>query len=108
MKRFGAVAIAATLAASLLAGCASSEQQQRAGTGALLGAGAGALVGQAAGRNTKSTVVGAAAGALLGAAVGTATTPQGQGRGQDMCRYRASDGRIYTAPCDERYYNGGY
>ncbi|WP_051131380.1 YMGG-like glycine zipper-containing protein [Pseudaminobacter salicylatoxidans] len=106
MKRFGVAAVVATLAASLLAGCASSEQQQRAGTGALLGAGAGALVGQAAGRNTKSTVVGAAAGALLGAAVGTATTPQR--RGEEMCRYRAPDGRIYTAPCDERYYNGNY
>jgi len=108
MRRFGTIAIAA-VAAAFLAGCASSsEQQQRAGTGALLGAGAGALVGQAAGRDTKSTVVGAAAGALLGAAVGTATTPQGQGRGQDMCRYRARDGSVYTAPCDERYYNGGY
>jgi len=25
-----------------------------------------------------------------------------------MCRYRAADGRIYEAPCDERYYRGNY
>jgi hypothetical protein len=25
-----------------------------------------------------------------------------------MCRYRAPDGRIYIAECDERYYNGRY
>ena len=100
---FKTTVLAAALVAAL-AGCANTEQQQRAGTGALLGAGAGALAGQAIGRNTVSTVIGAAAGALLGAAVGTATTP----RGQEMCRYRAADGRIYTAPCDERYYSGNY
>jgi hypothetical protein len=71
---------AAALVAMALAGCATSEQQQRAGTGALLGAGAGALAGQALGGNTKSTVVGAAGGALLGAAIGTATTPKRRGR----------------------------
>jgi outer membrane lipoprotein SlyB len=92
--------------AMALAGCASSEQEQRAGTGALLGAGAGALAGQAIGRDTRSTVIGAAGGALLGAAVGTATTPQR--RGEEMCRYRGSDGRIYIARCDERYYSGSY
>jgi hypothetical protein len=96
----------ATLGAMALAGCATSEQQQRAGTGALLGAGAGALAGQALGGNTKSTVVGAAGGALLGAAIGTATTPRR--RGEEFCRYRASDGRVYEAPCDDRYYNGNY
>ncbi|TKT81493.1 glycine zipper 2TM domain-containing protein [Aquamicrobium sp. LC103] len=92
--------------AMTLAGCASSEQEQRAGTGALIGAAGGALAGQALGRNTQSTLVGAAGGALLGAAVGTATTPQR--RGQDMCRYQAPNGSIYTAPCDDRYYRGNY
>lgn len=91
--------------AMALAGCASTEQEQRAGTGALIGAGAGALAGQAIGGNTRSTVIGAAGGALLGAAVGTATTPR---RGEEMCRYRGSDGRIYIARCDERYYRGDY
>ncbi len=52
-------------------------------------------------------VIGAGAGALLGAAVGSSTTPQR--RGEEMCRYQDRNGRIYTAPCDERYYNnGGY
>lgn len=104
MKRHTMI-IAATLTALALAGCETSEQQQRAGTGALIGAGAGALAGQAIGRDTRSTIVGAGAGALLGAAVGTATTPR---RGEEMCRYRGSDGRIYVARCDERYYSGDY
>jgi outer membrane lipoprotein SlyB len=104
MKRHTMI-IVATLTALALAGCETSEQQQRAGTGALIGAGAGALAGQAIGRDTRSTVIGAGAGALLGAAVGTATTPR---RGEEMCRYRGSDGRIYVARCDERYYSGDY
>ncbi|MFI0847255.1 glycine zipper 2TM domain-containing protein [Mesorhizobium sp. IMUNJ 23232] len=87
--------ITAALLAVLLAGCAATEQEQRAGTGALIGAGAGALAGQAIGRNTASTVVGAGAGALLGAVVGTATTPQSS----QYCRYRRPDGTIYTARC---------
>lgn len=104
MKRFSKPILLAAALVAALAGCANTEQEQRAGTGALLGAAGGALAGQAIGRNTKSTVIGAGAGALLGAAVGAATTP----RGQEMCRYRAADGRIYTAPCDERYYSGNY
>ncbi|WP_157019243.1 YMGG-like glycine zipper-containing protein [Mesorhizobium xinjiangense] len=94
----------AVIAALALAGCAT-ESEQRAGTGALLGAGAGALAGQAIGRDTKSTLIGAAGGAILGAAVGQATTPR---RGEELCRYQRPDGSIYTAPCDERYYNGNY
>lgn len=66
--------IAAMLMAVALAGCETSEQQQRAGTGALIGGAGGALVGQAIGRDTKSTLIGAGAGALLGAAVGSSTT----------------------------------
>lgn len=86
--------VASALLAISVAGCATSEQQQRAGTGALIGGGVGALAGQAIGGNTKSTVVGAGAGALLGAAVCTATTPRPQ-----YCQFRRSDGSIYTAPC---------
>jgi uncharacterized protein YcfJ len=100
-------AIAAVLMTAALAGCATqTEQQQRATTGALIGGGAGALAGQALGGNTKSTVIGAAGGALLGAVIGQATTPQR--RGEQLCRYQDRRGRIYTAPCDDRYYNGDY
>lgn len=87
--------IAFCLLVAVLAGCAATEQEQRAGTGALIGAGAGALAGQAIGGNTRSTVVGAGAGALLGAVIGTASSPQGT----RYCRYQRNDGSIYTAPC---------
>ncbi|RFC63283.1 glycine zipper 2TM domain-containing protein [Mesorhizobium denitrificans] len=90
--------VTALLAAALLTGCASTEQDRRAGTGALIGAGAGALIGQAIGGNTGATVVGAAAGGIAGAAIGAATTPAGQRNG-DLCRYRDQYGRIYRAPC---------
>lgn len=90
--------IALLMAAALLSGCAATEQDRRAGTGALIGAGAGALIGQAIGGNTAATVVGAAAGGIAGAAIGTATTPAGQRNG-DLCRYRDPYGRIYRAPC---------
>ncbi|SIT59309.1 17 kDa surface antigen [Mesorhizobium prunaredense] len=99
-------AIAALLVTAALAGCAQTEGQQRATTGALVGGAGGALVGQALGRDTKSTVIGAASGALLGAVVGSATTPQR--RGEQLCRYQDRYGRIYTAPCDDRYYRGNY
>jgi uncharacterized protein YcfJ len=99
--RFATIAATALLAISI-AGCATSEQSQRAGTGALIGGGVGALAGQALGRDTKSTVVGAAGGALLGAAVGTATTPRGGS--ENLCRYQRPDGSIYNAPCQG---NGG-
>ncbi|RWC86756.1 MAG: glycine zipper 2TM domain-containing protein [Mesorhizobium sp.] len=96
-------AMAAVLMTAALAGCQSqTEGQQRATTGALLGGAGGALVGQAIGGNTKSTV----SGALLGAVVGSATTPQR--REDQLCRYQDRYGRIYTAPCDDRYYNGNY
>lgn len=101
-------AIGAVALTTALAGCSetTSPQQRSAGTGALVGAAGGALVGQALGRDTKSTVAGAAGGALLGAVVGTAAAPR-QGR-DEMCRYRDYDGRIYVAPCDDRYYRGRY
>ena len=83
-------------ATTMLSACATSEQDRRAGTGALVGAGAGAVAGQAIGRNTRSTVGGAAGGALLGAVVGTASTPT---HNSNQCRYRRSDGTIYVAPC---------
>ena len=103
--RFQKITAALIIAASTaLAGCMATEQDQRAATGAAIGGVGGALAGQAIGRNTGSTIVGAGAGALLGAVIGGATAP----RGEQMCRYQARDGSIYTAPCDERYYNGRY
>ncbi len=95
--RYRTIAIvASTLMAVSVAGCATSEQEQRAGTGALVGAGVGALAGQAIGGNTRATVAGAGAGALLGAVVGTATTPS---RSPEYCRYQRPDGTIYVARC---------
>ncbi|QPC91598.1 YMGG-like glycine zipper-containing protein [Mesorhizobium sp. INR15] len=99
-------AIAAVMMTTALVGCAQTEGQQRAGTGALIGGAGGALVGQAIGGNTESTLIGAAGGALLGAAVGSATTPDR--RSNQLCRYQDRRGRIYTAPCDDRYYDGNY
>ena len=99
--------LAVLMTAALAGGETQTEGQQRATTGALLGGAGGALVGQATGGNTKSTVIGAATGALLGAVVGSATTPQ-EPRGGQLCRYQDRYGRIYTAPCDDRYYRGDY
>uniref|UniRef100_UPI0035A86D1F YMGG-like glycine zipper-containing protein n=1 Tax=Mesorhizobium sp. LHD-90 TaxID=3071414 RepID=UPI0035A86D1F len=87
--------IACCLLVAGLAGCAATEREQRAGTGALVGAGVGALAGQAIGRDTRSTVIGAGTGALLGAVVGTASAPPDA----RYCRYQRADGSIYTARC---------
>ncbi|HEY6629887.1 MAG TPA: glycine zipper 2TM domain-containing protein [Rhizobiaceae bacterium] len=89
------VAFVSALVCVALSGCATSEQDRRAGTGALIGTGVGALAGQAIGGNTGSTIVGAGAGALLGAVVGTASTPRSTG----YCRYQRPDGTIYTDRC---------
>jgi hypothetical protein len=106
MNSLKLAAIAAVAFSAALAGCSQTPQQQRATTGAALGAAGGALVGQAIGRDTKSTLIGAGAGALLGAVAATSTGPQPGER--EMCRYRAPDGRIYIAECDDRYYRGQY
>ncbi|MEQ1937955.1 YMGG-like glycine zipper-containing protein [Mesorhizobium sp. CN5-321] len=107
MKTNGFI-VAAALAALALSGCAQTESQQRAGTGALIGGAGGALVGQAIGRDTKSTVIGAASGALLGAVIGSSTAPKSRDD-ERMCRYRDyNSGRVFVAPCDDRYYNGQY
>lgn len=87
--------IAFVALSAALAGCAQTEREQRAGTGALIGAGTGALVGQAIGGNTQSTVVGAGTGALIGAVAGSATTP----RAPHYCKYRRSDGTTFVARC---------
>jgi hypothetical protein len=97
MKRQIAIVM---VSVAMLAGCSSTEQGRRAGTGALVGAAGGALVGQAIGRDTTSTLIGAAAGSVIGAGVGAASTPE---YARDTCRYRDRYGRYYTAPCDDRY-----
>lgn len=99
MKLATASAVLMTLA---IAACSQTPQQQRATGGAALGAAGGALVGQAIGGNTESTLIGAGAGALLGAVLATSSGPQPRDR--QMCRYQDRYGRIFTAPCDERYY----
>jgi uncharacterized protein YcfJ len=104
MNFYKTLTAAALVLTAALAGCSQTEQS--AGTGALIGGAGGALVGQAIGRDTKSTVIGAGAGALLGAVVAGSGSPQP--RGQEMCRYQDRYGRIYTAPCDDRSYSGGY
>lgn len=88
------IAYVTILASLSLAGC-EATQEQRAGTGALVGAGVGAAAGQVMGGNTRSTVAGAGAGALIGAVAGTASAPPSQ----QYCRYRRADGTIYTARC---------
>lgn len=99
MKRHAIIALAL---AGLVAGCAgTTESQQRAGTGALLGAAGGALVGQAIGKDTKATLIGAAAGGALGAVAGSATTPN---RAPQQCLYRDQYGRDFTAPCQNAQY----
>lgn len=96
--RMTAAAFAVT-AALAVSGCSTTDQQnQRAGTGALVGAAGGALAGQLIGRDTKSTLIGAAGGALLGGVVGAATAPQNQN-----CRYQRADGGTYVAPCTDGY-----
>lgn len=66
---------AATTAAAMLAGCATTNssnmtQGQRVGTGAVAGALAGALIGQAIGKDTKGTLIGAVVGGAAGTAGG--------------------------------------
>jgi len=98
----------AVLMTLAITACSQTAQQQRATGGAALGAAGGALVGQAIGGNTESTLIGAGAGALLGAVLATSGGPQPRDRDREMCRYQDRYGRIFTAPCDERYYRRGY
>ena len=69
-------AMAAALAATLLAGCTTTDpytgQEKTSNTagGALVGAGVGALAGLAVGGNGKGALIGAAIGGLAGGAIG--------------------------------------
>ncbi len=62
----------------------------------------------AIGGNTESTLIGAGAGALLGSVLATSGGPQPRDGDREMCRYQDRYGRIFTSPCDERYYRRGY
>ncbi|MDZ7603582.1 MAG: glycine zipper domain-containing protein, partial [Hoeflea sp.] len=66
--------------------------EQRAGTGAVVGAGTGALIAAATGSSGRGVATGALIGGAAGALIGAATTP-------GMCRYRDAYGRIYEARC---------
>lgn len=91
------ISLAAVAAATLLAGCQSSDPGVRgAGRGAAIGAGVGGLVGAVSG--DVGVVEGAAAGAALGAVVGAATA---DGRryywdGRDRCYYVSDGRRVYV------------
>lgn len=85
--------ILSTLAAvSLLAAAGCTTTEQRAGTGAVVGAGTGALIAAATGSSGRGVATGALIGGAAGALIGAATTP-------GMCRYRDRYGRIYEARC---------
>lgn len=71
-----AIAVAATLSLSCLAGCTDPyDPGQRAVGGGLIGAGGGAAIGALAGGGT-GAAIGALAGGLVGAGTGYITTPQ--------------------------------
>jgi hypothetical protein len=63
-----------------LAACLSTDQNQNAVTGSLLGAGAGALIGALAIGRAGGVLAGAAIGVVSGAAIGAASTPPGRRR----------------------------
>lgn len=89
MKRILTSTIAA-IAILAVAGCTTTEN--RAAGGAAIGAGTGALVAAATGSSGSGIAAGALIGGAAGALIGAATTP-------GYCRYRASNGRVYTARC---------
>ncbi|MEP1932943.1 MAG: glycine zipper domain-containing protein [Roseibium sp.] len=68
------VLIVATM--TLLAGCQSDSQRDRALVGGGLGAATGAVVGAATGGGAGAALAGAAIGGVGGAVVGSATTPK--------------------------------
>ncbi len=68
--------IASLILLAGLAGCNSTNQNDRALTGGLIGAGAGALVGGVATGTGGGAVAGAAIGGAGGAIIGASTTPR--------------------------------
>lgn len=68
--------ILALACATMLVGCNSTNQGDRALVGGAVGAATGAVVAAAAGANPAGTLVGATVGAAGGAIIGSATTPR--------------------------------
>ncbi len=84
--------IAGALALAV-AGC--TPQEQRAGTGALVGGGLGAAVGAiATNGDAGGALVGGAIGAASGAMIGAATAPR-------ECYARDAWGRTVAVPCNQ-------
>ena len=83
--------------ALLIAGC--TPQEQRAGTGALVGGGLGAAVGAiATNGDAGGALVGGAIGAASGALVGGATAPR-------ECYAQDAWGRNVVVPCNQTAVN---
>ncbi len=77
-----------------LAGC-GQRPEDRAASGALIGAGTGAILGSAVSGTAGGALIGAAVGGASGAVVGAATTPTGPRErcwinryGEEVCRVR--------------------
>lgn len=77
--------------ALVLSGC-QTYQQQRAGTGALIGGATGAVIGGVAGRSAGAAVAGGAIGAASGAIIGAATTPR-------YCNAQTASGKWVRVRC---------
>lgn len=78
-------------AALALAGC-QTYQQQRAGTGAVIGGATGAIIGGVAGGSAGSAVAGGVIGAASGAMIGAATAPR-------YCDARTASGQWVRVRC---------
>jgi hypothetical protein len=74
-----------------LAGC-QTYQQQRAGTGALIGGGTGAVIGGLVGGSGSSALAGGLIGAAAGGVIGAATTPK-------KCYVRSPSGKLHRVRC---------
>jgi hypothetical protein len=79
-------------AASVLAGC-QTARDDRALTGAAVGAGTGAVIGGLAGGSAGSAVAGGLVGAAAGGILGAATAPP------EPCYVRTRSGRLREVPC---------
>lgn len=79
------------VAALALGGC-QTYQQQRAGTGAVIGGATGAVIGGVAGRSTGAAVAGGVIGAASGAMIGAATTPR-------YCNAQTASGQWVRVRC---------
>jgi hypothetical protein len=89
MKKF----LIVVASACTLAGCQTASED-RALTGAALGAGTGALIGGLTGRSAGAAVAGGVVGAAAGGIIGAASAPP------EPCYVRTRSGRLREIPCD--------